>query len=96
MNGYERRRKLREIREQTRKNNKLYARLLHVDKICRRFEDAYKESLGVDVVTEYKAGWYLYWQRGLGKAHAEKLREKEIIERTNKLEAYVHEREINV
>lgn len=87
MNAYERRKKIKDLRQSITKNNRLLTRLLEVDKIITDFGDAYVVCHGYRPKVEVKHGWYL--------VNGIKYRQAELVTQTQTLYAIQHERTLN-
>lgn len=87
MNGYEKRKQLRQRTVDKRKRERAYEDAVLRDKLLERYERAYEAYYKRPCRAYYVTGWFT--------VHHRKVREGRFVEMTERLEALLHEQELN-
>lgn len=87
MNAFERRREARRVKRKLRARSSNFVKLLEIDYVQKRYEDAWYAMHGTRVRLAYKHG--RYWV--LGRCYLL----SELLEMANMLDAILHERTLN-
>lgn len=83
----------REIARAERSRQARDDKTLHASALMRKFEEAYEEVHRCVPVVEYSNGWYALH---LGRQGLKRMREAELIAKTNALWAAMHEKELDI
>jgi hypothetical protein len=87
-NAFERRRDHRKLLRTAKTKEAQLVKIPEIEKRMRAYEEAYKECYDTRCKVSYKAGWY--W------VHSRRVRAEKLEEMTTRLQATLHERELNL